>query len=470
MFGKPPNLVCNNPEILSILQKVAPKFLKLKSPIIAYIGADIAKCDEYIMSHLNAKDLEAFKEKLYSPHSIDALAMASGPSYMKTNLLLINEKEWLDVFHTEDEKVGCIAHELAHLELRVNTNIKIRISRELSEKVEASKSGTRYFHSVQLDGRLTSNEYVTDALAIGRGFGHELSDSFKALLNDKRNTVRCGIPCEEIDKYTDSNDKVAYKIARKNETLHVTGFIRQISMTGLYFGDIKDNIYDGSCLYSLKESEGAVFVGTVNGMLQTRHGVLNHVDHYLYHGDFLRTVRDGEGRCYYANGETYVGSWKDDLYNGYGILYAPDGSVAQAGTWEAGLLITPETGVYTAFGVIEEVDGKSYFGDLKDGKYHGKGKYKSSGGFQVGEFLDGQLVEGVVFFSQDRAYYIGKFKDKSPHGRGRIYNEDDSVYDGEFVKGQYHGRGVMYNADDSIERGIWENGELVSPDQTQKTP
>ena len=71
-----------------------------------------------------------------------------------------------------------------------------------------------------------------------------------------------------------------------------------------------------------------------------------YVDRSKYKGEFLKGKRHGTGIYYYTNGDIYGGSWKDDVFEGYGFyIFA---------------------------------SGERYEGELKHGKKHGKGKYHSS--------------------------------------------------------------------------------------------
>ena len=82
-----------------------------------------------------------------------------------------------------------------------------------------------------------------------------------------------------------------------------------------------------------------------------------YVDRSKYKGEFLEDKRHGVGIYYYSNGDVYGGSWRDDLFEGFGFyIFA---------------------------------SGERYEGELKNGKKHGKGKYY---------YINGGVYEGTWAF------------------------------------------------------------------------
>ena len=53
-----------------------------------------------------------------------------------------------------------------------------------------------------------------------------------------------------------------------------------------------------------------------------------------YVGEFKDGNKNGQGTYIYANGNTYVGEFKDDERNGQGVFYAANGSIKQSGIWK----------------------------------------------------------------------------------------------------------------------------------------
>jgi len=136
---------------------------------------------------------------------------------------------------------------------------------------------------------------------------------------------------------------------------------------------------------------------------------------------------NGYGTYTYADGEQYVGEFKDDLPNGQG------------------------TKTY--------VDGSKYIGEHKDGKKHGQGTYEKDGTKYVGEWGDDlPNGQGTLTFANG-SKYIGEHKDGLPNGQGIYTWTDGRKYVGEFKDGKKHGQGTNTYADGSKYVGEWRDGE-----------
>ena len=42
-------------------------------------------------------------------------------------------------------------------------------------------------------------------------------------------------------------------------------------------------------------------------------------------GEMKNNIKEGYGILYYKNGERYEGDWKNDIREGYGIIYSSNG-------------------------------------------------------------------------------------------------------------------------------------------------
>jgi len=49
--------------------------------------------------------------------------------------------------------------------------------------------------------------------------------------------------------------------------------------------------------------------------------------------------RHGKGKLSYTNGESYIGEWKDDKQDGFGIYYNSEGIIVKKGFWEQGVFL-----------------------------------------------------------------------------------------------------------------------------------
>ena len=65
-------------------------------------------------------------------------------------------------------------------------------------------------------------------------------------------------------------------------------------------------------------------------------GVMIWPDMTRYEGDFKNGRMDGHGIKQYGNGNRFVGTFKDDLYNGLGVWYDCAAQTKQQGEWANG--------------------------------------------------------------------------------------------------------------------------------------
>ena len=131
------------------------------------------------------------------------------------------------------------------------------------------------------------------------------------------------------------------------------------------------------------------------------------------------------------------------------------------------------------FGIWNSANGNKYVGEFKNGKYHGQGTFiYISGDKYVGEFKNGKRNGQGIYTSVDGHEYVGELRDNKQHGRGTLTFGPKSkwagdIYVGEWKDGRYHGQGTYSYADESIKEGVWENGNFkyakkVSPTVTSK--
>ena len=131
------------------------------------------------------------------------------------------------------------------------------------------------------------------------------------------------------------------------------------------------------------------------------------------------------------------------------------------------------------------VDGGHYFGPLRNGKLHGKGRMQWGNGARYeGRFADGllhgkgtlHLANGQVYEGEfakglmsgrgrmqmaDGAVYVGSFRNDYFHGEGRYEMRDGAVYEGSFERGEYNGRGTLQTAEGERYSGRFTRGEFT---------
>ena len=162
----------------------------------------------------------------------------------------------------------------------------------------------------------------------------------------------------------------------------------------------------------------------------------------------------------------YQGEIKDGKYDGRGILYAFSGKVEYDGYFK--------NGEYDGFGrEFNFYDNKlKYEGFFSNYKYNGKGilYYKNGKIFFIGIFKENEYVNGILYDPEGNIIYKGEIINKNPkEGKNiKLYEiNGDLIYHGDFLDGKYNGKGILYEAGkyeikgvNSEFKGIKYNGEF----------
>ena len=136
------------------------------------------------------------------------------------------------------------------------------------------------------------------------------------------------------------------------------------------------------------------------------------------------------GTYTFANGDQYIGGFKDNKLHG--------------------------TGLYTF------ANGDQYIGRFKDDIINGDGIYLfADGGEYVGEFKDGNRHGQGTYFHFTGDIYVGGFKDDKANGNGTYTFANGDEYVGEYKDNRRHGQGTYTYADGEKEVGYYMNGEYV---------
>jgi len=115
-------------------------------------------------------------------------------------------------------------------------------------------------------------------------------------------------------------------------------------------------------------------------------------------------------------------------------------------------------------GTYAFANGDQYVGEFKEGKYYGQGTYSSANGDQyVGEFKNDQRHGQGTYTRSNGDQYVGEFKNdqKRGNGQGTYTRSNGDQYVGEFKNDQRHGQGTYTSANGKIKEGLWENDKLV---------
>ena len=159
----------------------------------------------------------------------------------------------------------------------------------------------------------------------------------------------------------------------------------------------------------------------------------------------------------FANGEKYVGEFRDNNYHGQGTYSFPNGD-RHTGGYKNGKY--DGQGTYI-FGLNSKWAGDQYVGEYSGGLQHGQGTYTFANGAKyVGEYQNGKRHgEGVNFFASGEKY-VGAFKNGERHGQGVSTFSNGDKHVGDYKSGKYDGLGsYTFAADGEKYVGEYKNGK-----------
>jgi len=145
----------------------------------------------------------------------------------------------------------------------------------------------------------------------------------------------------------------------------------------------------------------------------------------------VRTWTNCFGTNTFANGNKYVGEFKDGYASGQGTFTF--------------------------------ADGDKYVGEYKRGQPNGQGTETfANGNKYVGEYKDGlRNGQGTETFASG-SKYVGEFKDAKRNGQGTFTFANGNKYVGEWKDDKYNGQGITFLANGKVEEsGIWKDYRLV---------
>jgi hypothetical protein len=190
-----------------------------------------------------------------------------------------------------------------------------------------------------------------------------------------------------------------------------------------------------NCQGTATWANGEKYVGEWRDGKKNGQGTYTHANGDKYVGEFMDGKRHGQGIQTLANGNKYVGEFREDKPHGQGTFTF--------------------------------ANGNKYVGQVRDNKYHGQGTYTfASGNKYVGEFrLSKPHGQGTHFASGHK--YVGEFMDGKYHGQGTFYSLADNQFKGDKYVGEFrddkrNGQGIYTFADGRPpQEGIWEDHKFV---------
>lgn len=230
--------------------------------------------------------------------------------------------------------------------------------------------------------------------------------------------------------------------------------------------------YGAQNKYKAYKYKGDYFIGSLKDGLYQGKGVLVKKNGDIYSGQFKIGIPDGEVNYYKKNLLRYSGNWKQGKYHGFGVQFFDDNTTKE-GIWNDGKItdiekvkVTYDQGVYFGFIENNKPNGEgelithekdTLIGNWIDGKLNGYAEVISEGFQSSGEWVNGKLNGHSYCNYSDSSIYNGDFVDNMKSGYGELsYN--DELYQGEWANDKFNGLGYyLYKNGDSY-LGGWKSG------------
>lgn len=194
-----------------------------------------------------------------------------------------------------------------------------------------------------------------------------------------------------------------------------------------------------------------------------------------YEGFFEEGKRTNVGSILFNNKTMYIGSWKNDTIQGFGIIKINDSILTIVGNFKNGKLHrkgvkyfkdnTVEAGYYINDKISTQYsfDNNSVeFGCVMGNCESFYGRYKFENGDQFNGFFENKhMLYGSYIFS-NKATYIGGFDENGAlSGVGIYVYPNGNYFFGNWENSTYEGMGMFHNiVEDKKLVGYWKNGEL----------
>ena len=172
----------------------------------------------------------------------------------------------------------------------------------------------------------------------------------------------------------------------------------------------------------------------------------------IYQGDYNDQDSVMRGIHYNINGDFYIGDWKGNLRNGFGLYYHYNNKHYYIGYWldgqrnKFGIFNNRKTKIISNFendeinGIGKAIygeTGRQYLGDWKSNKSHGFGiliyNEEDEEKEFVGEWFDDKKNGIGIMTYKNGDYYVGEWKDNKKHGLGKLF-KNNKIYEGRWNK------------------------------------
>ena len=214
-----------------------------------------------------------------------------------------------------------------------------------------------------------------------------------------------------------------------------------------------------NCYGTYTFADGDKYVGEYKDGKRNGQGTYTAANGNKYAGEFKDDKRNGQGTYTFASGNKYVGEFKDGYASGQGTyFYLADDQ------WKGDKYVGEhKRGQSNGQGTYTAANGNEYVGEYKDDKRNGQFIVTYPNGSKyVGEFKDDKRNGQGTFTWADGNKYVGEFKDGYASGQGTYTFASGNKYVGEFKDDNFNGQGIRFLANGKVDKsGIWKDGNLV---------
>jgi len=197
---------------------------------------------------------------------------------------------------------------------------------------------------------------------------------------------------------------------------------------------------------------------------------------------------NGVGTHTLANGNYYIGNFKDDYYDGYGIYSWKSEEMIYYGNWQKGLQngygyqLKNSKAVVAGYYINGKLTRDMLTYDYTNNIYKNNCAGDCANGFGQYKYSDKSWYYG--FFQNNKPHYVGMYKNNEGdlymgqfitnkmEGIGTLlYKSDGQSYVGQFSNSNFNGKG--YKADKNFvitQKGNWVNGVLRNTNFTIEKP
>eukprot|EP01088_Endostelium_zonatum_P015026 TRINITY_DN3510_c0_g6_i1.p1 TRINITY_DN3510_c0_g6~~TRINITY_DN3510_c0_g6_i1.p1 ORF type:complete len:1174 (+),score=355.40 TRINITY_DN3510_c0_g6_i1:92-3613(+) len=218
-------------------------------------------------------------------------------------------------------------------------------------------------------------------------------------------------------------------------------------------------------------ANGNEYMGSWKNGDKHGHGHKRYVSGITYTGDWSRGVRCGHGTQIWPTGEKYEGDFATDTMSGrghinYDSVTRYDGEFLLGKKHGSGVMTFPNGDVYDGRWESDCALGRGKMIYANGAKYDGFWREDKKHGFGMMQYVDGAKYEGGWVNGREDGkgryegggiVYDGNWKDGKRHGNGKVTKEGKEVYNGDWVNGKREGRGIGEVGSGGVYEGSWKD-------------